>query len=192
MSVVILYISGRNRDRSPAAEIITNQMAKENGLEVAAVSAGLRSSEYLVMSLEMAVALGSIRYKASPARQSIKMLTAQLLASTKPDLVLCMERSEKEEVLAGFPSLEGKTHTIAAYAGLKDEDIKIRRMHKVRGYGYMELLPYVLRTPIYYAIGAVDPRDETAVAGLYDGAAMKIEKRVQGALRRMYADGMFK
>ncbi|GEM_PF-6860182 len=38
---VVLYISGLNRHRSPAAEIITNSMAEKSGIDIVACSAGL-------------------------------------------------------------------------------------------------------------------------------------------------------
>lgn len=197
MAVSVLYVSGRNRDRSPAAEIITNHVAKQNGLEVEACSAGLYKYPYGAMSLEMAVALGNMGYKVSPAQHTSRMLTGQLLEGAKPDLVLCMEESEKEYVLSdlelalAYPGIEGKTHTIAAYAGLKDEDIRIReRMRKMFGYELIDLLPYILRWPIYKIIGTVEQRDETAVAGLYADTAIRIEKCVQGVLERMGKEGM--
>ncbi|GEM_PF-4107956 len=137
----------------------------------------------------MAIALGNIGYKVSPAYHAIKLLTREMLDSIMPDLVLCMERNEKEEALEAFPDLEGKLHTIAAYAGYGDKDFTISTpVHKVPGYWLIDVLPYFLRLIAYKGIGAVDPRDETGVIELYTGTAMKMEAHVRRVIGRMLSE----
>ncbi|MBI2142379.1 hypothetical protein HYU15_02735 [Candidatus Woesearchaeota archaeon] len=182
----VLYISGLNRHRSPAAEIITNSIANAPGIDIVAFSAGLVRSEHLSISPHMAVALGSIGYNVSPALHAIKLLTREALDRISPDLVLCMERNQKEEVLAAFPDLEGKLHTIAAYAGYGDKDFTISTpVHKVPCYWLIDVLPYFLRIISYKCIGSVDPRDETGVIELYTDTAMKMEAHVRRVIERI-------
>ncbi|MBI2575215.1 hypothetical protein HYV82_05010 [Candidatus Woesearchaeota archaeon] len=185
----VLYISGLNRHRSPAAEIITNSMAERSGINIVAFSAGLVRSEHMSISPHMAVALGSIGYKVSPARHAIKLLTREMLDSISPDLVLCMERNQKEEALEEFPDLEGKLHTIAAYAGYGDKDFTISRpVHKVPCYWLIDVLPYFLRMIAYKGVGGVDPRDETGIIELYTDTAMKMETHVRRVIERMMSE----
>jgi len=113
----LLYICEANLFRSPIAAILTRKKTKGTNLRVD--SAGLWIDDSVEPTSFLFTALKRLGY--SGHRPISKEISVDLLK--KQDLILCMQRSQVNEVLNLAPEIKNKVHTLPEYAGFPNEEI---------------------------------------------------------------------
>ena len=110
----LVYICRQNVNRSPAAEIITKELASKKryvGLNVS--SAGAAEPLYPNIADEMKVALISLGYK--PEKHKPRLASADLLEAA--NLILCMSQLQADWALERAPAKKGSIYTLPEYTG---------------------------------------------------------------------------
>lgn len=116
----ILFVCTGNTCRSPMAEQIFNQQARD--LSAHATSAGLNAQEGSPINPLAVEALKGLGY--SPTEHSSKLISTE--AVEVADVILTFTQSQKIELGQRFPAASGKLFTISEYAnaGLSEiEDV---------------------------------------------------------------------
>ena len=113
----LLYICEANLFRSPIAVILTRKKTKGTNLRVD--SAGLCIDDSLEPTSFLFTALRRLGY--SGHRSIPKEISVDLLK--KQDLILCMERSQVNEVINLAPEIKNKVYTLPEYAGFPNEEV---------------------------------------------------------------------
>ncbi|WP_456155311.1 low molecular weight protein arginine phosphatase [Veillonella sp.] len=106
----ILYVCTGNTCRSPMAEGITRALAKEQGLEVNAISAGLFAAYGAKPTEQAVIAIQSI---ADISGHESRPLTMDFV--NKADLIIGMTKDHKSVLLRQFPFEEYKIKTLAEW-----------------------------------------------------------------------------
>ncbi len=116
----ILFVCSGNTCRSPMAEQIFNQQARD--LSAHANSAGLDAQEGSPINPHAVKSLIGLGY--SPTEHSSKLLSTEAVEAA--DVILTFTQSQKIELGQRFPGASGKLFTISEYAnsGLSEiEDV---------------------------------------------------------------------
>jgi protein-tyrosine-phosphatase len=113
----LLYVCEANLFRSPIAATLTRKKTKGTNLQVN--SAGIWIDDSLEPSGFVFTALRKLGY--SNHRPIPKEIDIELLK--KQDLILCMEKSQVEEILKLAPEVKNKVYTLPEYAGFPNEEI---------------------------------------------------------------------
>ncbi|WP_172196343.1 low molecular weight protein arginine phosphatase [Saccharibacillus qingshengii] len=106
----ILFVCTGNTCRSPMAEALLRQMARQRGVEVEVRSAGVSASRGVPMSRHAEAVLRDHRIA---DRLTSSPLDAQLVEWA--DLILTLTGSHKSHVLRHFPSAYERTYTLKEY-----------------------------------------------------------------------------
>jgi len=109
----ILFVCTGNTCRSPMAEALFHALARENGYDADASSAGLYAESGLSASVGAMDAV--LMYDADLGYHRARQLTLGMLQEA--DLVLCMEDRHLDALLRQYPQLSDKMDTLMRYAG---------------------------------------------------------------------------
>ena len=116
----IIYVCEGNQVRSPAAKIITEELAAKQGLEVVIDSMGVSAGNTSYINPDMDNALVWLGF--AKKNHITKPMTRQLLENA--DYIFCMERYQVKEVLKTIPEKQGRVYTLPEFVGY-DKEIKI-------------------------------------------------------------------
>lgn len=115
----ILFVCTGNTCRSPMAQALLEDIAKERDLDIAVKSAGVFAFDGQSVSQEAVQALEEEGIDISSHRAS--MIHRELLEDS--DLILTMAKSHKEALISKYPFLREKVFTLKEYAYGIEEDI---------------------------------------------------------------------
>ena len=101
------------------AEALYNQLARQQGLDTFATSAGLMAYEGMPASMGAQMAME--KRGADLSLHTAKTVDAQKLADA--DLVLCMQENHRAALVARYPQYAGKIHTLLGYALGKEASV---------------------------------------------------------------------
>lgn len=116
----ILFVCTGNTCRSPIAEALMKEMAKEKGLDIKVKSAGIYALDGQEASEEAIRVMQEEGIDISGHRANI--LYRNLVEDA--DLILTMSRSHKQQLLSKYGFLKGKIFTLKEYAYSKEEDVE--------------------------------------------------------------------
>ena len=108
----VLFVCTGNTCRSPMAQALYNLLARQRGLDTFATSAGIMACEGMPASMGAQCAMEE--YGADLTLHQAQTVTAQMLA--RADVVLCMQQSHQQALLAKYPQFRQKIHTLTQYA----------------------------------------------------------------------------
>jgi tRNA threonylcarbamoyl adenosine modification protein (Sua5/YciO/YrdC/YwlC family) len=110
----VLFVCTGNSCRSPMAEGMLRHKVRERGLRNISVSscglhagAGYPATENALRAMR----LRGYEIKAHRSRPAAECDMGE------SDLILCMERFQRDEIVKGFPGVEGRTFVLAEYCG---------------------------------------------------------------------------
>lgn len=110
----VLFICTGNTCRSPMAEHLLRQAARDRGwTDLQVESAGTAAVAGAMAAREAVSALGALGMDVSGHRA--RLLTPTVI--TAADVILTMKRDHKEHVLANFPQSAGKVFTLGEFVG---------------------------------------------------------------------------
>ena len=119
----MLFVCTGNTCRSPMAEGLMNHMAKKNGLDIEAKSAGIFTWVGQNVSEEAVEVIKEEGIDISSHKS--RLITRNLVEEA--DLILTMTVGHKEQLLSGYGCydfLDGKIYTLKEYAYGVEEDIE--------------------------------------------------------------------
>ena len=116
----ILFVCTGNTCRSPMAEALMKELAKERGLKIDVKSAGLYALDGQEASKEAIEVMKEEKIDISNHRANL--LYRNLVEEAH--LILTMSKSHKEQLLSKYGFLKGKIFTLKEYAYSKEEDIE--------------------------------------------------------------------
>lgn len=141
----LLFVCTGNLCRSPVAEAVFNDLARERGLEWRAESAGLSALEGERVPEDVEASLGEVGFYAGEHRAK----KAQRRMVEGADLVLAMTPSQREKLARLSGGAEEKLYTLTGYLGEGDSSevpdpygypLSTHRASVRRIYDYMERL----------------------------------------------------
>ena len=112
----ILFVCTGNTCRSPMAEGLTRELAKQEGKAVETISAGLFAAYGALPTEEAVKAVASI---VDISEHRSRPLTMELVNAA--DLIIGMTKEHKSVLLRQFPFLESKIKTLAEWGGSEGE-----------------------------------------------------------------------
>ena len=115
----ILFVCTGNTCRSPMAEGILREIAKEKGLEVNISSAGIAALDGSDAAENAVIAMEKIGIDIKNHKSTI--LHRELIMNS--DLILTMSKNHKDIILSNFPKSKDKVFTLTEYATEEDGDI---------------------------------------------------------------------
>lgn len=116
----ILFVCTGNTCRSPMAQALLEEMAKEKKLDIKVKSAGVFALDGQVASINAIEVLKKERIDLTNHRARI--VYRDLLEEA--DLILTMGKSHKDLLISKFDFIKGKIYTLKEYAYGKEEDIE--------------------------------------------------------------------
>ncbi len=116
----ILFVCTGNTCRSPMAEGILNQLAKEKGLDIRAESAGIFAMAGEGAAANAIEAMKRIDIDISSHQSS---LVRESLVE-EVDLVLTMSQGHKEKLISYLPHLKDRVYLLNEYAFDIDKDLE--------------------------------------------------------------------
>lgn len=173
----VLFVCKSNIHRSPAAEVIFNDIAEQLGFPHGAESAGTstridgrQSSSHIVRAL---------RTNGYPKASRIgsRRISESLL--TDSDLILAMEQKHVDAIRNMFPNLPLKDlHTLSEYVGLQggiiDPENTIRNTLLS---SFTRWLPSFV-FPLKARLTGIHPSDENGVKRVFDNTVFDLEKLI--------------
>jgi protein-tyrosine phosphatase len=113
----VLFVCTGNTCRSPIAEQIFNQQARD--LSALATSAGLDAKEGSPINPQASHALNQLGF--STTEHSSRLISAEAIGQA--DVVLVFTQDQKNELAERFPAAIGKLFTISEYANGAVQDV---------------------------------------------------------------------
>ncbi|AWB47071.1 low molecular weight phosphatase family protein [Paenibacillus sp. CAA11] len=123
----ILFVCTGNTCRSPMAEGLFRQMAKERGIQAEARSAGVAAMEGMSISRHAEAVLRDHQIEDSMTSSSMSKELAEWA-----DLILTLTQSHKRQVIHAFPFTASKTFALKEYA-LDDPEVMedLKELHEL-------------------------------------------------------------
>lgn len=119
MTKAVLFVCAGNTCRSPMAERLFLRASREAGLSATASSAGTRAAYGMPLSGGAAAVFAERGLR--PVEHRARRVDKALLDAA--DAAYCMERAQRDELLARFPDARAKLFVLREAAGLAPADV---------------------------------------------------------------------